>query len=86
MYPRGPPGQLRSGGGDFLWEIPYPRGKLSNFRRGRGGAMGRGSFHAKVLVLFIKNGRLNLRLNKKKYIQKLALLVACNWLKKQVQL
>ena len=36
---------------------------LSNFPRG--GAMGRGSFHAKVLVLFIKNGRLPLQLIKK---------------------
>ena len=31
---------------------------LSNFPRGRSGAMDRSSFHAKVLVLFIKNGRL----------------------------
>ena len=38
---------------------------LSNFPRGKGGAMGRGSFHAKVLVLFIKNGRLPLQLIKK---------------------
>ena len=29
--------------------------------------MGRGSFHAKVLVLFIKNGRLPLQLIKQKY-------------------
>ena len=29
--------------------------------------MGRGSFHAKVLVLFIKNGRLPLQLIRKKY-------------------
>ena len=29
--------------------------------------MGGGSFHAKVLVLFIKNGRLPLQLIKKKY-------------------
>ena len=36
---------------------------LSNFPRGRGGAMGRGSFL--VLVLFIKNGRLPLQLIKK---------------------
>ena len=28
--------------------------------------MGRGSFHAKVLVLFVKNGRLPLQLIKKK--------------------
>ena len=38
---------------------------LSNFPGGRGLAMGRGSFHAKVLVLFIKNGRLPLQLIKK---------------------
>ena len=38
---------------------------MSNFPRG--GATGRGSFHAKVLVLFIKNGRLPLQLIKKKY-------------------
>ena len=54
---------------------------LSNFPRGRGGAMGRGSSHAKVLVLFIKNGRLPLQLIKKMR-KKLALLLACNWLKK----
>ena len=29
--------------------------------------MGRGSFHGKVLVLFIKNGRLPLQLIEKKY-------------------
>ena len=29
--------------------------------------MGRGSFHVKVLVLFIKNGRLPLQLIKKRY-------------------
>ena len=44
--------------------------------------MDRGSFHAKVLVLFIKNGRLPLQLIKKKIRKKIALLVACNWLKK----
>ena len=38
---------------------------MSNFPRGR--ATGRGSFHAKVLVLFIKNGRLPLQLIKKEY-------------------
>ena len=38
---------------------------LSNFPRGKGGAMGRGSFHAKVLVLFIKNGYLPLHLIEK---------------------
>ena len=61
--PEGPPfGQLRSGM-IFLCEIPALGDKLlSNFPRGRGGAMGRGSFHAKVLVLFIKNGRLPLQL------------------------
>ena len=48
---------------------------------GRGGAMGRGSFHVKVLVLFIRNGRLPLQLIKKN-TEKLALLVACNWLRK----
>ena len=31
--------------------------------------MGRGSFHAKVLVLFIKNGRLPLQLIKKKPVE-----------------
>ena len=31
--------------------------------------MGRGSFHAKVLVLFIKNGRLPLQLIKKKTVE-----------------
>ena len=38
---------------------------MSNFPRG--GATGRGAFHAKVLVLFIKNGHLPLQLIKKKY-------------------
>ena len=62
-----PPGQLRSGM-IILCEIPTLGDKLlSNFPRGRGGAMGRGSFHAKVLVLFIKNGRLPLQLIKRKY-------------------
>ena len=42
---------------------------LSNFSRGRGGAMGRGSFHAKVLVLFIKNGRVLLQLIKKNTVE-----------------
>ena len=32
--------------------------------------MGRGSFHAKVLVLFIKNGRLPLQLIKKNTVHK----------------
>ena len=63
-----PPGQLRSGM-IFCAKFPTLGDKLlSNFSRGRGGAMGRGSFHAKVLVLvlFIKNGRLPLQLIKKK--------------------
>ena len=46
---------------------------LSNFPWGRGGArggaMGRGSFHTKVLVLFIKNGRLPLQLIKKNTVE-----------------
>ena len=42
---------------------------LSNFPRGKGGAIGRGSFHAKVLVLFIKNGRLPLQLIKKNTVE-----------------
>ena len=62
-----PPGQLRSGM-IFCAKSPTLGDKLlSNFPRGRGGAMGRGSFHAKVLVLFIKNGRLPLQLIKKRY-------------------
>ena len=62
-----PPEQLRSGI-IFCAKSPTLEDKLlSNFPRGRGGAMGRGSFHAKVLVLFIKNGRLSLQLIKKKY-------------------
>ena len=67
MYPRGPPsGQLRSGM-IFCAKSPTLGNKLlSNFPRGKGGTMGRGSFHAKVLVLFIKNGRLPLQLIKKK--------------------
>ena len=64
--PEGPtPGQLRSRM-TFCAKSPTLGNKLlSNFPRGRGGAMGRGSFHAKVLVLFIKNGRLPLQLIKK---------------------
>ena len=56
--PPPPPEQLRSGM-IFCAKSPTLGDKLlSNFPRGRGrgGAMGRGSFHAKVLVLFIKNG------------------------------
>ena len=68
MYPRGspPPGKL--GRGLFFCAKSLTLGDklLSKFPRGRGGAMGRGSFHAKVLVLFIKNGRLPLQLIKKK--------------------
>ena len=60
--PRVPPGQLRSGM-IFCAKSPTLGDKLlSNFPRGRGGAMGGGSFYAHVLVLFIKNGRLPLQL------------------------
>ena len=66
MYPRGPPGKLRSGM-IFCAKSPTLGDKLlSNFPRASCGAMGRGSFHAKVLVLFIKNGRLPLQLIEKK--------------------
>ena len=70
MYPRGPPsGQLRSGM-IFCAKSPTFGDKLlSNFPRGKGRTMGRGSFHAKVLVLFIKNGRLPLQLIKKKPVE-----------------
>ena len=61
---KGTPGQLRSGM-IFCVKSPTLGDKFSNFPRGRGGAMGRGSFHAKVLVVFIKNGRLPLQLIKK---------------------
>ena len=62
VSPRVPPGQLRSGM-IFCAKSPTLGDKLlSSFLRGRGWAMGRGSFHAKVLVLFIKNGRLPLQL------------------------
>ena len=59
--PEGPsPGQHRSGM-IFCAKSPTLGDKLlSNFPWGRGGAMGRGSFHAKIL--FIKNGRLPLQL------------------------
>ena len=60
-----PPGNLGRGW-FFCAKSPTLGDKLlSNFPRG--GAMGRGSFHAKVkvLVLFIKNGRLPLQLIKK---------------------
>ena len=69
VFPSPPPGQLGSRM-IFCAKSPTLGDKLlSNFPRGRGGdgAMGRGSFHAKVLVLFIKNGRLPLQLIKKKY-------------------
>ena len=69
MYPRGSPGQLRSGV-IFCAKSPTLGDKLlSNFPRGRGGAMGRGSFHANVLVLFIKNGRLPLELIEKNTVE-----------------
>ena len=62
VSPRVPPGQFRSGM-IFCAKSPTLGDKLlSNFPRG--GAMDRGSFHAKVLVLFIKNGRLPLQLIK----------------------
>ena len=61
------PGQLRSGMIFFCGKSPTIGDKLlSNFPRGRDGAMGRGSFHAKVLVLFIINDLLPLELIKKK--------------------
>ena len=68
MYPRGsPPGQLRSGM-LFCAKSPTLGDKLlSNFPRG--GATGRGSFHAKVLVMFIKNGRLPVQLIKKNAVE-----------------
>ena len=62
--PKGPPRV----GDDFFVRNPLPSGTnyiLSNFPRGRSGTMDRLSFHAKVLVLFIKNGRLPLQLIKK---------------------
>ena len=69
VSPRVPPGQLRSGM-IFCAKSPTLGDKLlSNFPRGRGGAMGRGSFHAKVLVLFIKNGRLPLQLIKRNTVE-----------------
>ena len=70
MYPRGsppPPGQLRSGMILCAKSPTLGDKSLSNFPRGsgRGGAMGKVSFHAEVLVLFIENGRLPLQLIKK---------------------
>ena len=53
----------------FCAKSPTLGDKLSNFPRGRGGAMGRGFFHAMVLVLFIKNGRLPLQLIKKNTVE-----------------
>ena len=54
VSPRVPPGQIRSGM-IFCTKSPTLGDKLlSNFPGGRGGTMSRGSFHAKVLVLFIK--------------------------------
>ena len=61
-------GSIKCPGWFFRAKSPTLGDKLlSNFPRGRGGAMGRGSFHAKVLVLFIKNGRLPLQLIERKY-------------------
>ena len=70
LSPRVPPsGQLRSGM-IFCAKSPTLGDKsLSNFPRDRGGAMSGGSFHAKVLVLFIKNGRLPLQLIKKNTVE-----------------
>ena len=66
VSPRVPPGQFRSGM-IFCAKSPTLGDKLlSNFPRG--GAMGRGSFHAKVLI-FIKNGRLPLQLIKKSTVE-----------------
>ena len=60
-----PPGNLGRGC-FFCAKSPTLGDKLlSNSPRGRSGAMDGGSFHAKVLVLFIKNGRLPLQLIKK---------------------
>ena len=66
VSPRVPPPGNLGRGWFFCAKSPTLGDKLlSNFPRGRGGAMGRGSFHAKVLVLFIKNGRLPLQLIEK---------------------
>ena len=67
VFPRVPPGQLRSGMMFYAKSPTLGNKLLPNFPRGRSGAMGRGSFHAKVLVLFIKNGCLPLQLIEKKY-------------------
>ena len=56
-----PPGQLRSGMIFCAKSSTLGDKLLSNFPRGRG------YFHAKVLVQFIKNGRLPFQLIKKKY-------------------
>ena len=64
--PEGPPPGDLGRGWFFCAKSPTLGDKLlSNFPKGRGGAMGRGSFHAKVLVLFIKNGGFPLQLIKK---------------------
>ena len=67
VSPRFPPGQFRSGMIFFAKSPTFGDKLLSNFPRG--GAMDRGSFHAKVLVLFIKNGRLPLQLIKKNTVE-----------------
>ena len=70
VSPRVPPPGNLGRGWFFCAKSPTLGDKLlSNFPRGRGGAMGRGSFHAKVLVLFIKNGRLPLQLIKKNTVE-----------------
>ena len=67
VSPRVPPGQFRSGMIFFSKSPTLGDKLLSNFPRG--GAMDRGSFHAKVLVLLIKNGRLPLQLIKKNTVE-----------------
>ena len=69
VSPRVPLGQLRSGMIFCAKSLTLGDKLLSNFPRGKGGAMGRGSFQAKVLVLFIKNGRLPLQLIKKNTLE-----------------
>ena len=71
VSPRVPPPPGNLGRGSFFCAKSSTLGDklLSNFPRGRGGAMGRGSFHAKVLALFIKNGRLPLELIKKNTVE-----------------
>ena len=71
VYLRGsPPPDNLGRGWFFCVKSPTLGDKLlSNFPRGKGGAIGRGSFHTKVLVLFIKNGHLPLQLIKKNTVE-----------------